>query len=1118
MKTLHINVVDKIATYYKRDGDIVCGNSDYQLEFTFDSEWEAHNSKTARIIINGEYKDVPFLGNVCTLPIIKNATQIEVGVYAGDLNTTTRAIIGCKPSILCGSSVPASNEEMDKEYTSAAKEAAQTAIGAAETAVGAVGKAEIAADRAEDALERAEEAAERAEAAGDDGNEAVIGVLESDAAVSSVKPVPETSAPYAEVVEIGGRTRKCTNLCSPFRVGEQYDFVSLTDTIRVNTNTDYVVSVKRNSLFADYYTVYIMRSDDFVHLKAFNVREDATVVFNTGDNTEIVVQINNGRDSNGNLVKAADTLEFFNNTVMLNEGDTALPYEPYFEGLRSAPVTEVESVGVNVIPEDYAAGYWEANNSGILIRNTAGTAFSNLDYVYLPPNTKYTVTGTAQFMAVFCDKNYRLISNTNWLARGSTFTTPDVTCMTIMQLKGEWDNVMVNAGTTALPYTPYSRNTLPIPEAVRPKHGINENVYDRIRWEKDGTKKSYERVGCVDMGALTWAVVAASAPTTYYARISNIKLASTLHERTTGIICAKYSATTVINTLSMDNKSIMRHDVHNTVYVRDDDYTDAATFKAAMSGVMLYYELAEPVITDISDLLPDNLIGVEDGGTLTFKNEYGYDVPNTVNFYTYNNELMCADTFVGDLKGTANKAIYDSKGRDIAEKLDELANGSGGSGGEGSPGVGIESIEQTVTSNADGGTNEITVTLTDGSTSKFNVKNGSQGSPGTPGGKGDKGDPGVGIESVEQTTTSTVDGGTNVITVKLTDGKTSTFTVKNGSTGSGGSGEGGSGENTAAAEAAAARAETAATRAETAETNAEQAASDLSGAAERAESAATAAESAENRIYETETEINQTAETVRSQAEAAEEAKGFAESYRDEAKGYSDTAQGYAGDAADEVGKAKEHADAASDNKDLALKYATAAEISKNLAETAKAEAQQAASDISGAAERAEDAATAADGHANSAYGYAEEAKGHAETARSRAEAAEEAKGFAEGYRDEAKGYSDTAQSSAGDAADEAYKAEQSASAAKTSETNAAKSATDAASAASDLSGAAERAESAATAADGYMNSAYEYAGEATTAANNAATHLQTMRDMAEIWTFTFADGTVVTKKVCIVD
>ena len=55
-------------------------------------------------------------------------------------------------------------------------------------------------------------------------------------------------------------------------------------------------------------------------------------------------------------------------------------------------------------------------------------------------------------------------------------------------------------------------------------------------------------------------------------------------------------------------------------------------------------------------------------------------------------------------------------------------------------GAGIKSIEQTSTSSEDGGVNTITVTLTDGETSTFEVRNGSKGSQGNPGEKGEKGE------------------------------------------------------------------------------------------------------------------------------------------------------------------------------------------------------------------------------------------------------------------------------------------------------------------------------------------------------------------------------------------
>ena len=61
--------------------------------------------------------------------------------------------------------------------------------------------------------------------------------------------------------------------------------------------------------------------------------------------------------------------------------------------------------------------------------------------------------------------------------------------------------------------------------------------------------------------------------------------------------------------------------------VRDDSYSgDASAFKTAMSGIYAYYELAEPVETDISAYLTDdNLIAVESGGTLEFSNQNGAD-------------------------------------------------------------------------------------------------------------------------------------------------------------------------------------------------------------------------------------------------------------------------------------------------------------------------------------------------------------------------------------------------------------------------------------------------------------------------------------------------------------
>lgn len=68
---------------------------------------------------------------------------------------------------------------------------------------------------------------------------------------------------------------------------------------------------------------------------------------------------------------------------------------------------------------------------------------------------------------------------------------------------------------------------------------------------------------------------------------------------------------------------------------------------------------------------------------------------------------------------------------------------SGGTGSNGKDGVGILRVEQTTTSTEDGGTNIVTVTKTNGEKSTFQVRNGSKGSKGDKGDAGAKGDTGV---------------------------------------------------------------------------------------------------------------------------------------------------------------------------------------------------------------------------------------------------------------------------------------------------------------------------------------------------------------------------------------
>lgn len=101
MREIRVTVRDKIAT-----GDrtrIVCGNSDYMVHFDLDAEWEQFAVRTM-IVINADktYREYTFTGNAVALPVIKNQLVISIGLYAGNLHTTTPAYFDCEKSARCG--------------------------------------------------------------------------------------------------------------------------------------------------------------------------------------------------------------------------------------------------------------------------------------------------------------------------------------------------------------------------------------------------------------------------------------------------------------------------------------------------------------------------------------------------------------------------------------------------------------------------------------------------------------------------------------------------------------------------------------------------------------------------------------------------------------------------------------------------------------------------------------------------------------------------------------------------------------------------------------------------------------------------------------------------------
>lgn len=105
--SIQIQVRNKVAVNLTPEEVIVCGNSGYVVEFLFDDEWASEAVKTARFVYRrggqNYFDDVVFSGTTVNAPVLSNINYVLVGVYEGDLITTTPAVVECEKSILCGS-------------------------------------------------------------------------------------------------------------------------------------------------------------------------------------------------------------------------------------------------------------------------------------------------------------------------------------------------------------------------------------------------------------------------------------------------------------------------------------------------------------------------------------------------------------------------------------------------------------------------------------------------------------------------------------------------------------------------------------------------------------------------------------------------------------------------------------------------------------------------------------------------------------------------------------------------------------------------------------------------------------------------------------------------------
>ena len=228
------------------------------------------------------------------------------------------------------------------------------------------------------------------------------------------------------------------------------------------------------------------------------------------------------------------------------------------------------------------------------------------------------------------------VANTEYQAVATFVATTDF--VSLCTIVGMVYDVQLENGDTATNYSPFYQTAYQIPEAIRNLPGYGWSAGTAKNYVDYENKKYVQCVSSVDLGTLNWGFNTTSSVGNHFYALAdhlNFKYLGAFGSTIYNALCSKYRTVArnrhafVDKTLAIDGVTVV-----SQIQVKDTAYTDATTFKQAMSGVILYYELATPIVTDISTMIDDDFLRnltVEAGGSITFKggnDDYRIPVPS----------------------------------------------------------------------------------------------------------------------------------------------------------------------------------------------------------------------------------------------------------------------------------------------------------------------------------------------------------------------------------------------------------------------------------------------------------------------------------------------------------
>lgn len=373
---------------------------------------------------------------------------------------------------------------------------------------------------------------------------------------------------------------------------------------------------------------------DLSHLIAYVV--DLTQWFGSNDNIPAHL-----------LAHPEDFFRYYQGSLAYNEGT-----------LVNANGRYLKTIGRNQWDEEWEQGYLDSSGQPA----SSNDYIRSKNFIKVIPNATYYIKCPYASYVTFYDKNNAFISQEyfqnyqfvipsncfyiKFHANSSTYNH-DITISIYYEGESGYDQ-----------YYPYEElaNIDTGTEVLRSAGSVKDSK------APDGTIT--RRVGVVDLGTLNW----------YYNSSNGSMYCENLPDNwcsPTGSgngnmngVCGKYANAGLSPTDFYDG-NIDKSFIYNSLYIsgskqiniKDTDYTDAATFKTAMSGVMLYYELEEPT-TEQGTSFSEN-VAIDDFGSMDFGGTN--NVPQGASIFYAVDYKAFIDSLYNTLDGDATDIVKESE-------------------------------------------------------------------------------------------------------------------------------------------------------------------------------------------------------------------------------------------------------------------------------------------------------------------------------------------------------------------------------------------------------------------------------------------------------------------------